>query len=172
MGFSRQEYWSQLPFPPPEDVANPWIEPTSPTLAGGFFITEPPGENILDIVMTASSLWQLSIFCTILWNVLCFPQFFNIWMNLRLPSCQFQMCNIAYLISFYFKCEPTLWTLYFSVNLRKQKYLSPYAFRGEFMYVCCTQISLWWSVDYDKNNRELKSLSKFFLQWTRKYSTQ
>ena len=119
MGFSRQEYWSQLPFPPPEDVPNPWIEPTSPTLAGGFFITEPPGENILDIVMTASSLWELSIFwvSTILWNVLCFSQFFNIWMNVRLSSCQFQMCNIAYLISFYFKCEPTLWTLYFSVNI-------------------------------------------------------
>ena len=121
MEFSRQEYWSRLPFPPPGDVPDPQIEPTSPTLAGGFFITEPPGENILDIVMTASSLWELSIHCTILWNVLCFPQFFIIWMNLRLPSCQFQMCNIAYLLSFYFKCEPTLWTLYFSVNLRKQK---------------------------------------------------
>ena len=37
MGFSRQEYWSGLPFPSPGDLANPWIEPGSPTLAGGFF---------------------------------------------------------------------------------------------------------------------------------------
>ena len=32
MGFSRQEYWSGLPFPPPEDLPNPGIEPTSPSL--------------------------------------------------------------------------------------------------------------------------------------------
>ena len=40
MGFSRREYWSGLPFPPPGDLANPGIEPvslTSPALAGGFF---------------------------------------------------------------------------------------------------------------------------------------
>ena len=32
MGFSRQEYWSGLPFPPPEDLPNPGIEPGSLTL--------------------------------------------------------------------------------------------------------------------------------------------
>ena len=38
--FSRQEYWSRLPCPPPRDLPNPGIEPislTSPALAGGFF---------------------------------------------------------------------------------------------------------------------------------------
>ena len=30
MGFSRQEYWSGLPFPPPEDLPDPGIEPESP----------------------------------------------------------------------------------------------------------------------------------------------
>jgi len=30
MGFSRQEYWSGLPFPSPEDLLDPGIEPTSP----------------------------------------------------------------------------------------------------------------------------------------------
>ena len=42
MGFSRQEYWSGLPWPPPGDLPNPGIEPTtliSPALAGGFFTT-------------------------------------------------------------------------------------------------------------------------------------
>ena len=42
MGFSRQGYWSRLPFPSPGDLPNPGIEPESPALAGGFFITEPP----------------------------------------------------------------------------------------------------------------------------------
>ena len=40
MGFSRQEYWSRLSFPPPGDLPNPGIEPESfvpPELAGGFF---------------------------------------------------------------------------------------------------------------------------------------
>ena len=45
MEFSRQEYWSGLPFPTPGDLPNPGIEstfPASPALAGGFFTTEPP----------------------------------------------------------------------------------------------------------------------------------
>ena len=47
MGFPRQEYWSGLPFPPPEDLPNPRIEPesfASPTLADEFFTPAPPGE--------------------------------------------------------------------------------------------------------------------------------
>ena len=43
MGFSRQEYWSRLPFSPPEVLPDPGIEPTAPSLAGGFFTIEPPG---------------------------------------------------------------------------------------------------------------------------------
>ena len=37
--FSRQEYWSGLPFPPPGDFPDLGIKPMSPALAGGFFIT-------------------------------------------------------------------------------------------------------------------------------------
>ena len=37
MGFSGQEYWSGLPYPPPGDLPDPGIEPTSLALAGGFF---------------------------------------------------------------------------------------------------------------------------------------
>ena len=46
MGFSRQEYWSGLPFPTLVDLPNPGIEPmslVSPVLAGRIFTTEPPG---------------------------------------------------------------------------------------------------------------------------------
>ena len=42
--FSRQEYYSGLPFPPPGSLPDPEIEPASPALAGGFFITELPGK--------------------------------------------------------------------------------------------------------------------------------
>ena len=44
MEFTRQEYWSELPFPPPGDLPDPGIEPASSALAGEFFITEPPGK--------------------------------------------------------------------------------------------------------------------------------
>ena len=47
MGFSRQEYWSQLSFPPPGDLPDPGIKPVSlasPALAGGFFPTKSPGK--------------------------------------------------------------------------------------------------------------------------------
>ena len=48
MEFSRQEYWSKLPFPTPSDLPIPGIEPASPVspaLAGGFFTTVPPGKS-------------------------------------------------------------------------------------------------------------------------------
>ena len=41
MGFPRQDYWSELPFPSPGDLPNPGVEPA---LAGGFFTTGPPGK--------------------------------------------------------------------------------------------------------------------------------
>jgi len=47
MEFSRQEYWSGLPFPTPGDLPDPGIKPMSlapPTLASGFFTSEPPGK--------------------------------------------------------------------------------------------------------------------------------
>ena len=46
MGFSRQEYWSVLPFPPPVDLPDPGMEPSSPVLAGGLLTTVPPGKSL------------------------------------------------------------------------------------------------------------------------------
>ena len=45
VGFSRQEYWSGLPFLPPGNLPNPGIKAASPTLAGRFFTTEPSGKH-------------------------------------------------------------------------------------------------------------------------------
>ena len=47
MGFSRQEYWSELPCPPPRDLPDPGIEPLSLktiALAGGLFTTSATWE--------------------------------------------------------------------------------------------------------------------------------
>ena len=45
MGFSRQGYWSGLPFPPADDLPNPGIKRTFPVLADGFFTAGPPAFN-------------------------------------------------------------------------------------------------------------------------------
>ena len=42
--FPGKNIWSGLPFPSPEDLSNPGIEPASPALAGRFFTSKPPGK--------------------------------------------------------------------------------------------------------------------------------
>ena len=46
MGFSRQEYWSGLPFPSPGDLPDPGIEPGSPALQVDSLPSEPRGKVI------------------------------------------------------------------------------------------------------------------------------
>ena len=50
MGFSRQEYWSGLPFPSPGDLPNPGIEPGSPALEADALTSEPPNEEEKKII--------------------------------------------------------------------------------------------------------------------------
>ena len=65
--FSRQEYWSGLPLPPPGDLLSPESKPTSPALAGRFFTTAPHGKPIhsVDTFLFPSicqvPLWALEI---------------------------------------------------------------------------------------------------------------
>ena len=65
MGSSRQESWSGFPFPSPEDLPDPGIEPVSPALAGGFFTIATreapsgrfrPSPSILSFLKTVLSL--------------------------------------------------------------------------------------------------------------------
>ena len=46
MEFSRQEYWSGLPFSSPGDLPDPGIEPGSPALQADALLSEPPGKSI------------------------------------------------------------------------------------------------------------------------------
>ena len=69
MGFSRQEYWSVLPFPPPGDISDPGTKPTSlgsPALAGGFFITLPPGNLYMHYQILPSQNYVIGIITAIL----------------------------------------------------------------------------------------------------------
>ena len=55
MGFSRQEYWSGLPFPSPGDLPDPGFEPGSPALQADTLPSEPPGSPALS---KRSSCWK------------------------------------------------------------------------------------------------------------------
>ena len=46
MGFSRQEYWSGLPFPFPGDLPNPGIDLRSPALQADSLPSQPPGKPL------------------------------------------------------------------------------------------------------------------------------
>ena len=63
MGFSRQEYWSGLPFPSPVDLPNPGIEPGSPALQTDALPSEPPGKPVyvnMSIPVPQSILKEIS----------------------------------------------------------------------------------------------------------------
>ena len=64
MGFSRQEYWSGLPFPSPGDLSNPGIEPGSPALQTDALPSEPLGEltNTFQVLTNLKSTTNNSIF--------------------------------------------------------------------------------------------------------------
>ena len=60
MGFSRQEYWSGLPFPSPEDLPDPGIEPGSSALEADDLTSEPPGK--LSQYMQKNQLTKFNIY--------------------------------------------------------------------------------------------------------------
>ena len=62
MGFSRQEYWSGLPLPSPEDLPNPGIKAMFlkfPALAGGFFTTSATWEDFLLVAFYSITFWPI-----------------------------------------------------------------------------------------------------------------
>ena len=69
MGIFRQEYWSELPFPPPGDLPDPGIEPTSPALAGGLFTTEPPGKPYIYIYTHIHTYTHTHIYVYYIYNI-------------------------------------------------------------------------------------------------------
>ena len=56
MGFSRQEYWSVLPFPSPGDLPDPEIEPRSPAMQADALPSEPPFGNCTQITWSWEEL--------------------------------------------------------------------------------------------------------------------
>ena len=70
MGFSRQEYWSGLPFPSPGDLPDPGIEPGSPASEAFALTSEPPGKNICQGI-NHSFPWVVRLYTFLLSVSLC-----------------------------------------------------------------------------------------------------
>ena len=60
MGFSRQEYWSGLPFPSSGDLPNPGIKPRSPALQADALTSEPPGKPLKSFMALTKYLKTVS----------------------------------------------------------------------------------------------------------------
>ena len=65
MEFSRQEYWSGLPFPSPGDLSDPGIKPRSPALQAEALPSEPQGKILVffNVVFNNQHTWFLT------WNL-------------------------------------------------------------------------------------------------------
>ena len=71
MGFSRQEYWSGLPFPSPGDLPNPGAESLSSTLPVNSLPSEPPGKLSYSLELPQKKK-KFFLFCSIcsLWIII------------------------------------------------------------------------------------------------------
>ena len=83
MEFSRQEYWSGLPCPPPGDLPDQGIKPASPALAGGFFTMSATGEALVH--STCLDKMYNDVYPP-LW---CYTEYFTALKTSRLPACLF-----------------------------------------------------------------------------------
>ena len=59
LGFSRQEYWSGLPFPSPGNLPDPGIQPESATLQADSLLSEPPGKAVKLDHLYLNGVWYL-----------------------------------------------------------------------------------------------------------------
>ena len=73
MGYSRQEYWSGLPFPPPGDLPNPGIKPMCPALS--IFTSEPPGTPNITQKINKSEPESRPLICRLVFFLNCVGYF-------------------------------------------------------------------------------------------------
>ena len=82
MEFSRQEYWSGLPFSSPGDLLDPGTESWSPKLQTDSLLSEPPGKPMVPLLLLKHTVWAPAPAPTVLstWRALlgiCFTQVSN-----------------------------------------------------------------------------------------------
>ena len=151
LGFSRQEYWSELPFPSPGDLPDPGIKPGSSALAGGFFTTEP-------VTCMCIHIWLDTYKCT--YTYICV----YIWhkhMFICVHIYVWQMIKLCYFLWFFRskslsavldKC------LYWAFSFYGSKYCTPCGGDLGFLQTCCMDPLCSWQ------------LWPSFLSWTSSFA--
>ena len=67
MGFSRQEYWSGLPFPSPGDLPDPGIEPRASALQADSLLSDPPGKPLF---VVTEMFCYVTLLMSVFWFVI------------------------------------------------------------------------------------------------------
>ena len=120
MGFSRQEYWSGLPFPSPGDLPNPGIEPRSPALQADALTSEPPGKPLYQCIwksyFVGTNFRNDNVHCLAFYLVFCSA--FNLdccccWK----PTLKLTSLLLGYISLFYFFKRNQFYNTYFSMFL-------------------------------------------------------
>ena len=82
MEFSRQRYWSRLPFPSPGDITNPGIKPRSPEMASRFSTTEPPGKPFTHPELANKYMYMYIYMCVYIYiytYILCYIHIYRLY---------------------------------------------------------------------------------------------
>ena len=146
MRFSRQEYWSRVPFPPPDfptQGSNP-LPPVSSALAGGFLTTQPPGKPLIStyhVLKRKCFFWRISLKMgktqETLPHISVRSHAFG-----RIRSCQFLCCQGSSQLPWRFQDtleEMNLWEQNSGhyQERRKQKSDFPFSLLYDFVKSCC-----------------------------------
>ena len=110
MEFSKQEYWNRLLSPPPGDLPNPGIKPTSlasPALEDQFFTTVLPGKS-LSPIKSAGGKWEGRLFCSFGSKAKFFARFHTAFLGLEGSSHGLAHCKDSVIFK---ECIGLLWWL-------------------------------------------------------------
>ena len=193
--FSRQEYWSGLPFPSPGDLPDPGIEPQSPAFQADALTSEPPGKppNIHSVqfssVLSLSHVWlfttpwiaacQTSLSITISWSSLKLTS-----IELVMPSSHLILHRPLFLLPpippniRVFSNESTLrmrwpnyWSFSISIILSKE-HPGPISFRMDWLDLLADQESLKSLLQLHSSKASILRCSAFFtVQLSHPYMT-
>ena len=111
LGFSKQEYWSGLPFPSPGDLPDPGIEPKSPTMQADTLTSAPPGKPLLSL-KSGQLYFQcpdffLNNICKHLkanrkrskWPLSCFQSYAFVFLKIQADKSSIVDCNSFFLLN-------------------------------------------------------------------------
>ena len=190
--FSRQEYWSRVPFPPPGGLPYPRIQSVSPALARRFFTTEPPGKPLSVLFSSVQSLSCVRLFATprttarqaslSITNSRSLPKLMSV--ELVMPSNHLILCRPLFLLLSIFPSIrvfsnesalhirwPKYWRFSFNISLSNE-HLGPISLQMDWLDRLAVQGTLKRLLQHHSSKASILSHSAFFtVQLSHPYMT-